>query len=89
MLQISQRQLDAVVIANRDYLHADIYEHLTEYRPHIVLMMPKHELMRLIDASLRIAQGLEIDDVQILRVFVRLRWDGLDHRSGQNRMNDM
>lgn len=75
MLVIGEAQLNRMVLADRALLVRDVQDHLTQYRPSIVAAYPAGYLRWVIGDSLDIASRFGIDDVRMLRVFVRLRWD--------------
>ncbi|WP_434624781.1 hypothetical protein [Azospirillum sp. B2RO_4] len=64
-----------MVLSDRRLLVRDIHDYLTRYRPGICAAYPAGYFRWVIGDSLDIAKGFSIDDVQMLRVFVRLRWD--------------
>jgi hypothetical protein len=74
-MKIRERQFHQIVLSDRARLIHDMREHLLAYRPAIVAAYPPRYLTWAIDDSLAIAAGFGLDDVQMLRVFVRLRWD--------------
>lgn len=75
MFVVRRSQLDAMVLNSPRLLMADIEKHLREFRPRVVAAYPSPYLHWVIEDSVSIAMGFGIDDVQMLRVFVRLRWD--------------
>lgn len=75
MLTLRRDQINTMVLANRPLLIQDIEDYLSEFRPHIVAAYPRPYLRWVINDAVDIALGLGIDDVRMLRVFVRLRWD--------------
>lgn len=75
MLTVRRDQINAMVLENRPLLIRDIEEYLLAYRPQIVAAYPRPYLRWVIADSIDIALGLGLDDVRMLRVFVRLRWD--------------
>lgn len=75
MIVIRSEQINEMLLVNRRLLIRDIEDHLIKYRQHVVAAYPRPYLRWVIDDSLDIAQGLGVNDVQMLRVFVRLRWD--------------
>lgn len=75
MLVIRRSQLDDLVLADRRLLIRDIEDHLRVVRPEIVTAYPRPYLRWVIGDSIDIARGFGLDDVPVLRAFVRLRWD--------------
>lgn len=75
MLVVRRSQLDAMLLGSPQLLVADIEKHLLEFRPQVVAAYPRPYLRWVIADSVAIGTGFGIDDVQMLRVFVRLRWD--------------
>lgn len=75
MFVVRRSQLDAMVLNSPQLLVADIERHLREFRPQVVAAYPRPYLRWVIEDSAALAIGFGIDDVQMVRVFVRLRWD--------------
>lgn len=75
MLVIRFAQVNAIVLGNRQLLVNDIESFIVDYCPDAAGAYPRPYLRWVIDDSIELALGMGIDDVYMLRVFVRLRWD--------------
>ena len=75
MFRVRKEKVNKLILPHRDLLIEDIEDHLLEYRPEIGRAYPRPYLRWVINDSLDIAATFELDDVQMLRVFVRLRWE--------------
>lgn len=75
MFKITNAQIHTMVLGQRKVLVRDIEEHLSEFRPDILLSHPRPRLFNLINSSIDLAERFGIDDVYSMRLFVRLRWD--------------
>jgi hypothetical protein len=75
MLVVRRSQLEEMVLKSPQLRVADIERHLREFRPHVAEAYSRPYLRWVIEDSVSIAMRFGIDDVQMLRVFVRLRWD--------------
>lgn len=75
MLRFTKAQLQTPVLKDRARLVKDIELHLMEFRPKLFEIFPRPYLGWVINDSVEIASHFKLDDVEALRVFVRLRWD--------------
>jgi hypothetical protein len=75
VLRIRAAQIEAILLGNRTTLIADLEAFLARCCPHVVRAYPRPYLRWVIGDGLDIALRMGLDDVHVLRVFTRLRWD--------------
>ncbi len=75
MLIIPKAKRHSMVLDNRKLLIHEIERHLAEFRPDILPLYSRSYLRWLINDSIELARPFNIDDAQMMRLFVRLRWE--------------
>lgn len=75
MRRFTKAPPQAPVLTERARLVKDIELHLVEFRPELFEIFPRPYLGWVINDGVEIASHFKLNDVEALRVFVRLRWD--------------